>query len=59
MKLSTDVLHGVVKDAVQQTIRREAEGWPPDCMALWTYQPHRPEKPLKKEETPAFDDHTV
>lgn len=38
----------VVKKALNTMIKRDMEGWPPDCTG-WMYQPKRPEQ-LRKEE---------
>lgn len=37
-----------IQKALNAMIRRDMEGWPPDCTG-WVYQPNRPEQMQKEE----------
>ena len=43
MKTNESLLHKGMRAIVQSPLRREANE---PCHVCWTYQPHRPEKPL-------------
>ena len=43
MKTNESVLHKGMRTIVQAALRREASE---PCITCWSYQPHRPEKPL-------------
>ena len=43
MKATESILHKSLRNAVQSTLRKEANE---PCGVYWTYQPRRPEKPL-------------
>ena len=43
MKTKESLLHKGMRTIVQSALRREANE---PCHVCWTYQPHRPEKPL-------------
>lgn len=45
MKSNESVLHKGMRTIVQAALRREASE---PCITCWSYQPHRPEKPLPK-----------
>lgn len=45
MKTNESVLHKGLRAIVQAALRHEASE---PCMIGWSYQPHRPEKPLPK-----------
>lgn len=39
----------IVQNSIELMIRKDMEGWPPDCTG-WLYQPYRPEKVLMPNE---------
>lgn len=43
MKTKENFLNKSLRKVIQSAIRHESED---PCIAFWTYQPHRPEKPL-------------
>lgn len=43
MKTDESMLHNSLRTIVQVALRHEASQ---PCSNFWTYQPHRPEKPL-------------
>lgn len=45
MKMDESILHKSLRVIVQAALRHEASE---PCHVYWTYQPHRPEKPLPK-----------
>lgn len=45
MKTNESMLHKGIRAVVQAALRHEASE---PCHACWSYQPHRPEKPLPK-----------
>lgn len=45
MKTNESILHKGLRTIVQEALRHEASE---PCTVTWTYQPHRPEKPLPK-----------
>lgn len=54
MKSKESLAQHLAREAVQAIVRQERFGWPPD--SLWgTYQPRRPDKPLKAECTNSND----
>ena len=50
MKTNESVLHKGMRTIVQAALRREASE---PCITCWSYQPHRPEKPLPEQFAPA------
>lgn len=43
MKTNENLLHKGMRTIIQSSLRMEASE---PCNVYWTYQPHRPEKPL-------------